>query len=90
LKEGDLYDKLAVSSLQAGSTQVLKYILKQKGLLYPRDYNLVRAGGTTLRWAVLQTQQVDAAVLAEPVSIIVQEKGFANLGDAYKWCLAIS
>ena len=75
---------LAVSSLQAGSTQVLKYILKQQGLGYPRDYNLLRAGGTTLRWAALQTQQVDAAVLAEPVSLIAVEKGFANLGDAYK------
>jgi NitT/TauT family transport system substrate-binding protein len=76
--------KLAVSSLQAGSTQVLKYILKQKGLLYPRDYNLLRAGGTTLRYAALQTQQVDAAILAEPVSLIAQEKGLVNLGDAYK------
>ena len=76
--------KLAVSSLQAGSTQVLKYILKQRGLLYPRDYNLLRAGGTTLRWATLQTGQVDGAILAEPVSIIAIEKGFTNLGDAYK------
>jgi NitT/TauT family transport system substrate-binding protein len=76
--------KLAVSSLQAGSTQVLKYILKQRGLIYPRDYNLIRAGGTTLRWAALQTQQVDGAILAEPVSLIAVEKGFANLGDAYK------
>jgi NitT/TauT family transport system substrate-binding protein len=76
--------KLAVSSLQAGSTQVLKYILKQKGLIYPRDYNLLRAGGTTLRYAALQTQQVDAAILAEPVSLIAQEKGLMNLGDAYE------
>ena len=76
--------KLAVSSLQAGSTQVLKYILKQKGLIYPRDYNLLRAGGTTLRYAALQTQQVDAAILAEPVSLIAQEKGLVNLGDAYR------
>src|ERR1044071_10219145 len=38
--------KIAVSSLQAGSTQVLKYTLKQRGLIYPRDYNLIRAGGT--------------------------------------------
>ena len=76
--------KLAVSSLQAGSTQVLKYILKQRGLVYPRDYNLIRAGGTTLRWAALQTQQVDGAILAEPVSVIAVEKGFVNLGDAYK------
>jgi ABC-type nitrate/sulfonate/bicarbonate transport system substrate-binding protein len=75
---------LAVSSLQAGSTQVLKYILKQRGLVYPRDYNLIRAGGTTLRWAALQTQQVDGAILAEPVSVIAVEKGFSNLGDAYK------
>jgi ABC-type nitrate/sulfonate/bicarbonate transport system substrate-binding protein len=76
--------KLAVSSLQAGSTQVLKYILKQRGLVYPRDYSLIRAGGTTLRWAALQTQQVDGAILAEPVSVIAVENGFANLGDANK------
>jgi ABC-type nitrate/sulfonate/bicarbonate transport system substrate-binding protein len=76
--------KLAVSSLTAGSTQVLKYILKQKGLVYPRDYSLLRAGGTTLRWAALQSQQVDAAILAEPVSLIAVEKGFTNLADAYK------
>jgi ABC-type nitrate/sulfonate/bicarbonate transport system substrate-binding protein len=76
--------RLAVSSLQAGSTQVLKYILKQKGLVYPRDYDLLRAGGTTLRYAALQSQQVDAAILAEPVSLIAQEKGLINLGDAYK------
>ncbi|HTN71386.1 MAG TPA: ABC transporter substrate-binding protein, partial [Methylomirabilota bacterium] len=57
--------KIAVSSLTAGSTQVLKYILKQRGLVYPRDYDLLRAGGTTLRWAAMQTQQVDAAILAE-------------------------
>ena len=76
--------KLAVSSLQAGSTQVLKYILKQKGLLYPRDYDLLRAGGTTLRFAALQTGQVDGAILAEPVSLIAVGKGFVNLGDAYK------
>ena len=76
--------KLAVSSLQAGSTQVLKYILKQKGLIYPWDYNLLRAGGTTLRYAALQTQQVDGAILTEPISLIAQEKGLVNLGDAYK------
>jgi ABC-type nitrate/sulfonate/bicarbonate transport system substrate-binding protein len=27
---------------------------------------------------------VDAAILAEPVSLIAQEKGLVNLGDAYK------
>jgi len=63
------------------STQVHS---QQRGLIYPRDYNLIRAGGTTLRWAALQTQQVDGAILAEPVSLIAVEKGFANLGDAYK------
>ena len=52
---------IAVSSLQAGSTQVLKYILKQRGLIYPRDYNLIRAGGTTLRWAALRLHLPDPA-----------------------------
>jgi len=36
------------------------------------------------RYAALQTEQVDGAILAEAVSIIGQEKGLVNLGDAYK------
>jgi ABC-type nitrate/sulfonate/bicarbonate transport system substrate-binding protein len=36
------------------------------------------------RYAALQTEQVDGAILAEPVSLIGQEKGLVNLGDAYK------
>ncbi len=76
--------RLAVSSFAAGSTQMMSYVLKRKGLIYPRDYSLFSVGGSTARWLALQSKQVDAAVLAEPLSIIAVEQGFNNLGDAYK------
>ncbi len=76
--------RLAVSSFAAGSTQMMSYVLKQKGLVYPRDYTLFSVGGSTARWLALQSKQVDAAVLAEPLSNMAVEQGFRNLGDAYK------
>ena len=45
---------------------------------------MFNVGGSTTRWVALQTKQVDAAVLAEPLSVIAVEQGFSNLGDAYK------
>ncbi len=76
--------RLAVSGVASGSTQMMKYILKQRGLIYPKDYALFSVGGSTSRWQALQTKQVDAAVLAEPLSIIAMEQGFSNLAYAYK------
>ncbi len=76
--------RLAVSSLTSGSTLMMMYVLKQHGLIYPRDYNVINAGGSTTRWVALQTKQVDAAILAEPLSIIAVDQGFSNVGDAYK------
>jgi ABC-type nitrate/sulfonate/bicarbonate transport system substrate-binding protein len=76
--------RLAVSSPVSGSTQMMKYVLKRRGLIYPRDYSLFSVGGSTSRWVALQTKEVDAAVLAEPLSTIAVQQGFNNLGDAYK------
>lgn len=76
--------RLAVSSLTAGSTLMMMYVLKQRGLIYPRDYNVINAGGSTTRWVALQSKQVDAAILAEPLSVIAVDQGFSNVGDAYK------
>ncbi len=76
--------RLAVSGLSSSPTQMMKYILKQKGLIYPRDYVLFGVGGSTTRWLALQSKQVDAAVLAEPLSVIATEQGFSNLAYAYK------
>lgn len=76
--------RLAVSSFTSAGTLMMKYLLKQKGVIYPRDYHLFQVGGSTTQWVALQTKQVDAALLAEPLSIIAVEQGYNNLGDAYK------
>jgi ABC-type nitrate/sulfonate/bicarbonate transport system substrate-binding protein len=41
-------------------------------------------GGSTVQFTGLQTGQLDAALLAQPLSIIAVEQGLSNLGDAYK------
>jgi ABC-type nitrate/sulfonate/bicarbonate transport system substrate-binding protein len=48
--------RLAVSSLTAGSTLMMMYVLKQRGLIFPRDYTVINAGGSTTRWVALQSK----------------------------------
>ncbi len=76
--------RLAVSSFTSAATLMMKYILRERGIIYPRDYSLLQGGGSTTQWIALQSKQADAALLAEPLSIIAVEQGFSNLGDAYK------
>ncbi|MGH7782928.1 MAG: ABC transporter substrate-binding protein, partial [Candidatus Binatia bacterium] len=76
--------KLAMSGITSAAAMMMKEILKQRGVLYPRDYSLLSVGGSNIQYTALQTKQVDAALLAEPISLIAMEQGFSNLGDAYK------
>jgi len=76
--------RLAMSGITSAAALMMEQILKDRGVLYPRDYSLLSVGGSTTQWTALQSSQVDAALLAEPLSIIVVEQGYSNLGDAYK------
>jgi ABC-type nitrate/sulfonate/bicarbonate transport system substrate-binding protein len=76
--------RLAMSGFTSAAALMMKEILKQRGVLYPRDYSLLSIGGSTVQFAALQSGQVDAALLAQPLSLIAVEQGFSNLGDAYK------
>jgi NitT/TauT family transport system substrate-binding protein len=76
--------RLAMSGITSAAAMMMKEILKQRGILYPRDYSLISVGGSTVQFTALQTRQLDAALLAQPLSIIAVELGFSNLGDAYK------
>jgi NitT/TauT family transport system substrate-binding protein len=76
--------RLAMSGITSAAAMMLKEILKQRGILYPRDYSLVSVGGSTVQFTALQSGQLDAALLAQPLSLIAVEQGFSNLGDAYK------
>jgi ABC-type nitrate/sulfonate/bicarbonate transport system substrate-binding protein len=76
--------KLAMSGITSAAALMMKEMLKQRGVLYPCDYSLLSVGGSTVQFTALQTGQVDAALLAQPLSLIAVEQGFSNLGDAYK------
>jgi NitT/TauT family transport system substrate-binding protein len=76
--------KLAMSGITSAAALMMKQMLKERGVLYPRDYSLISIGGSTPQYTALQSGQVDAALLAQPLSIMAVEQGFSNLGDAYK------
>jgi NitT/TauT family transport system substrate-binding protein len=76
--------RMAMSGITSAAALMMKEILKQRGVLYPRDYSLLSVGGSTVQFTALQTGQVDAALLAQPLSLIAVEQGYSDLGDAYK------
>ena len=76
--------RLAMSGITSAAALMMKEILKQRGVLYPRDYSLLSVGGSTVQFTALQTGQVDGALLAQPLSLIAIEQGYSDLGDAYK------
>jgi ABC-type nitrate/sulfonate/bicarbonate transport system substrate-binding protein len=85
-KMGDLRGgtRLAMSGITSAAALMMKQMLKERGVLYPRDYSLLSIGGSTTQFTALQSGQVDGALLAQPLSIMAVEQGFSNLGDAYK------
>ena len=76
--------KLAMSGITSAAALMMKQMLKERGVLYPRDYSLLSIGGSTPQFTALQSGQVDAALLAQPLSIMAVEQGLSNLGEAYK------
>src|SRR6266576_3922137 len=76
--------RLAMSGITSAAALMMKQMLKERGVLYPRDYSLLSIGGSTTQFTALQSGQVDGALLAQPLSIMAVEQGFSKLGDAYK------
>jgi NitT/TauT family transport system substrate-binding protein len=76
--------RLGMSGITSAGTMMMKQLLKEHGVLYPRDYSLLSIGGSGGLFQALQTGQIDAALLAQPLSLIAIEQGFSNLVDAYK------
>lgn len=67
-------------SLTSGVTFALRYVLKTKGLEYPRDYKLLVIGGSPQTYAALTTGQIDAAALSLPLNYAAEEMGFNEIG----------
>ena len=69
------------SSLTGGTVTAFREAMRQKGLEYPRDYNiLVIAGGSSGNLAALQTGQIAATTVAVPLNFAAEELGFHSLG----------
>jgi NitT/TauT family transport system substrate-binding protein len=76
--------RLGMSGITSAAALMMKEMLKQKGVVYPRDYSLLSIGGSTVQYTALQSGQIDGALLAQPLSIMAVEQGLNDLGDAYK------
>ncbi len=78
---GDLRGgKVAASSVTGSVTYALKLMLAKNDLQYPKDYLIIQIGGSGMRWAALQSGGIDAALVAEPLTLIAEEAGLSNLG----------
>lgn len=71
---------LGAISLTSGVTFALRWVLKSKGLEYPRDYKLLVIGGSPQTYAALATGQIDAAALSLPLNYAAEELGFSEIG----------
>lgn len=68
-------------SLAAGTGLLLRYVLKAKGLDYPRDYKLLVIGGTPQLYTALTTNQIAAAPLSLPFNFAAEELGYNTIGS---------
>jgi ABC-type nitrate/sulfonate/bicarbonate transport system substrate-binding protein len=77
--------RLGMSGFTSAGTMMMKQLLKERGVIYPRDYSLISIGnGSAGLYQALLTGQIDAALLAQPLSLIAIEQGLSNLIDGYK------
>jgi NitT/TauT family transport system substrate-binding protein len=68
------------STLTSGTAFLLKRVLKTRGLEYPNDYTLISVGGSGPAFTALSSGNIDAAILAVPISFRAQEMGFNLIG----------
>ena len=62
----------------------LRYVLKAKGLEYPRDYKLQPAGPDAERTIGMSAGRIDASPLAVPFNFVAEELGFTAVGSILK------
>lgn len=67
-------------SLTSGVTFALRWVLRTKGLEYPRDYKLLVIGGSPQTYAALTANKIDAAALSLPLNYAAEELGFNEIG----------
>ena len=71
---------IGVISLTSGVGFALRWVLKTKGLEYPRDYKLLVVGGTPQTFVALTSGQIAAGPLSLPFNYAAEELGFNEIG----------
>jgi ABC-type nitrate/sulfonate/bicarbonate transport system substrate-binding protein len=74
---------LGVSQLQSASTLNLRQLLRKNGLK-DDDYNILQVGGSSKRYAALQSKQIAGTLITEPVNFEAMDAGFRKLGGVYE------
>lgn len=75
----DLRGKNIAVDTTTGYAAALFEILKQNGLEAGRDFNVVFAGATNVRYQKLLEGEFDATLLGTPFTVLAEEKGFQSL-----------
>ncbi len=68
------------STLTSGTAFLLRRVLKEKGLEYPKDYSLVNVGGSGPALIAVSTGNVAAGILSVPLNYRAQEMGLNLIG----------
>jgi len=72
---------IGVTNISSGPAVALRYVLKTKGIEYPRDYKLQPAGPDAERTMGLSSGRIDATPLAVPFNFVAEELGFNTVGS---------
>ena len=72
---------IGVTNISSGPAVALRYVLKAKGLEYPRDYKLQPAGPDAERTIGMSAGRIDASPLAVPFNFVAEELGFTVVGS---------
>jgi ABC-type nitrate/sulfonate/bicarbonate transport system substrate-binding protein len=72
---------IGVTNISSGPAVALRYVLKAKGIEYPRDYKLQPAGPDAERTMGLSSGRIDATPLAVPFNFVAEELGFNTVGS---------
>jgi NitT/TauT family transport system substrate-binding protein len=72
---------IGVTNVSSGPAVALRYVLKAKGLEYPRDYKLQPAGPDTERTMGLSASRIDATPLAVPFNFVAEDLGYNAVGS---------
>ena len=68
------------ASVTSGTALVMRRMLKTKGLEFPRDYQIMGAGGSGPAFTALTSGQIPAAFVAIPLSFAAADMGFNVVG----------